>query len=102
MFQWCYNQPMESTMPRMRVRKAGPPRVQQGEIAGDRVLLGRNGTALVSSKSQPGSCPTVRNNVGDCTWCEYRGHCRHVRAVQAVAPQTVMAPTFEGVVGYCA
>jgi hypothetical protein len=62
--------------------------VQQVTVNDAQVIMGRNGTALVSSKSQPGFWHAVKLVDGvhtcDCVGFRHRNACRHVRAVRLI------------------
>ena len=59
--------------------------LQEETVNGERVILANNG-ALVASKSQAGSWHVVKRVNGmlvcDCKAAQFRGICRHLRAVE--------------------
>lgn len=70
--------------------------IQQTIVNGDTIIPGRNGAALVSSKSQPGSWHVVKAGQCDCLGYQRRTHCRHVDEVAQLAtqPAPVVNATF--------
>ncbi len=67
----------------------------QVSVNGDQVIVGKNGSGLVSSKSEPGAWHSVKNGACDCKGYQYRGRCRHLGAVAAAAGQVApVNPTF--------